>query len=74
MQIRFLEIAQVELDEVVVNCEREKDGLGDDVLSEALNAPDRIASFPEAWLRFSLKRAGSIIRHTRNRCSSLGPE
>jgi len=49
VQIRFLEIAEIELDEAVQYFNSEAAGLGDDFLSEILNALDRIARFPEAW-------------------------
>ncbi|MBM4328529.1 MAG: type II toxin-antitoxin system RelE/ParE family toxin [Deltaproteobacteria bacterium] len=48
MQIRFLEIAEIELDEAVQYYNREAAGLGDDFLSEVLNTLDRIARFPKA--------------------------
>ena len=49
MRIRFLEIAQIELDEAINYYNRESSGLGDDFLTEVLSALDRIGSFPEAW-------------------------
>jgi toxin ParE2 len=49
MQIRFLEIAEIELDEAIQYYNREAAGLGDDFLSEVLLALDRIGQFPEAW-------------------------
>ena len=49
MRVRFLEIAEIELDEAIQYYNLEAQGLGDDFLSEVLNALDRIATFPEAW-------------------------
>lgn len=49
MQIRFLEIAQIELDDAIEYYNYEVPGLGDAFLTEVLNALDRIGSFPEAW-------------------------
>ena len=48
MRIRFLEIAEIELDEAIRYYNYEATGLGDDFLSEVLDALDRIAKFPEA--------------------------
>jgi len=49
MKIRFLEIAQVELDEAIEYYNYEAPGLGNEFLTEVLNALDRIGKFPEAW-------------------------
>jgi toxin ParE2 len=49
MKIKFLEVAQYELDEAIEFYNYELPGLGDDFLSEVLNALDRIGKFPEAW-------------------------
>lgn len=49
MKINFLEIAQHELDDAIEYYNYELSGLGDAFLTEALNALDRIAKFPEAW-------------------------
>ena len=49
MRIRFLEIAQIELDEAIEYYNYEAAGLGDEFLSEVLNTLDRIGEFPEAW-------------------------
>jgi hypothetical protein len=48
MRVRFLEIAEIELDEAIQYYNYEAAGLGDDFLSEVLNVLDRIAEFPEA--------------------------
>lgn len=49
MNISFLEIAQIELDEAVEYYNFESPGLGNEFLSEVLAALDRIGEFPEAW-------------------------
>lgn len=49
MKIRFLEIAQIELDEAIEYYNYEVPGLGDAFLKEVLTALDRIGKFPEAW-------------------------
>lgn len=49
MQIKFLEIAQIELDEAISYYNYEMPSLGDSFLTEILNALDRVGNFPEAW-------------------------
>jgi plasmid stabilization system protein ParE len=49
MRIRFLEIAQIELDDAYEYYNLELPGLGEAFLTEVLNALDRIGKFPEAW-------------------------
>ncbi len=49
MRIRFLEIAQIELDEAIEYYNYEVSGLGEEFLAEVLKALDRIGEFPEAW-------------------------
>ena len=49
MRIRFLEMAQIELDEAIEYYNYEMSGLGKEFLAEVLNALDRIGEFPEAW-------------------------
>lgn len=49
MRIRFLEIAEIELDEAIQYYNSKALGLGDDFLTEVLKALDRIARFPESW-------------------------
>lgn len=53
MQIKFLEIAQIELDESVEYYNSEHSGLGDEFLVEVLNALERIKQFPRAWHPFT---------------------
>jgi len=49
MRIRFLEIAEIELDEAIAYYNHEATGLGEAFLTEVLNSLDRIGKFPEAW-------------------------
>ncbi len=49
MKIRFLAVAEIELDEAVEYYNHESPGLGSEFLAEILHALDRIARFPEAW-------------------------
>ncbi len=49
MEIIFLEIAQIELDEAIEYYNYEITGLGDRFLSEVVNTLNRINEFPEAW-------------------------
>ena len=53
MDIRFLEIAQRELDEAVDYYNAQATGLGDEFLIEVLNALERIRHYPEAWQPFT---------------------
>jgi len=49
MRIRFLEIAQMELDDAIEYYNYEVPGLGEAFLTEVLNTLDRIGKYPEAW-------------------------
>ena len=49
MTVRFLEIAEIELDQAIHWYEGHAPGLGNAFLIEVLSAADRIARFPEAW-------------------------
>ena len=49
MQIRFLEISQIELDDAISYYNFELPGLGDAFLTEILKTLDRIGEYPEAW-------------------------
>ena len=53
MNIRFLEIAQIELDEAIKYYNSESAGLGDSFLLDAINAIERIKHFTNAWHPFS---------------------
>ncbi len=58
MRIRFLEIAEIEVDEAIQYYNCEAAGLCNDFLSEVLNAPDRIAKFPEDGIPAQKERDG----------------
>jgi len=47
--IKFLEIAQIEMDEAISYYNYESPGLGEEFLTDVLNALERIVQFPEAW-------------------------
>jgi hypothetical protein len=47
--VRFLEIAEIELDHAVQWYEAQAPGLGQTFLIEVLSAVDRIERFPAAW-------------------------
>lgn len=53
MTIRFLEVAQHELDEAVTFYESQAPGLGQAFLSEVLTSLKRIHRFPTAWQSLS---------------------
>jgi hypothetical protein len=49
MEIRFLDVAQQELDEAIEYFNCESSGLGDQFLLEVLDALARVRQFPNAW-------------------------
>ena len=49
MTVRFLEIAEIELDQAIHWYGTQAPGLGDAFLIEVLSAADRITRFPGAW-------------------------
>lgn len=49
MTVRFLDIAEIELDEAIDWYKEQAPGLGDAFLIEVLSATRRIERFPEAW-------------------------
>lgn len=49
MRVRFLEIAEIELDDAVQWYSAQGPGLGNAFLIEVLSAANRIARFPQAW-------------------------
>jgi toxin ParE2 len=63
MQIRFLDIAQIEFDEAVEYYNSESAGLGDSFLVEVLNAVERIKHFPKAWHPFSSNTRRCQLHH-----------
>jgi len=62
MRIRFLETAQIELDEAIEYYNYETPWLGEAFLAEVLNALDRIGKFPEAWHPISRRTRRCQIR------------
>jgi len=80
MQVRLLEIAQIELDDSIEYYNTEYAGLGDEFLVEVLFALDRIKNFPQAWPRLRISPAavscvashkGSYTSHWIQRFLSL---
>ncbi len=49
MTVRFLEVAQRELDEAIAYYNSQVPGLGDAYLLESVATIERIRRFPEAW-------------------------
>jgi plasmid stabilization system protein ParE len=47
--VRFLEVAQLELDEAISYYNQQAPGLGDAFLIQAVAAIERIQRFPKAW-------------------------
>jgi hypothetical protein len=51
--VRFLTVAEAELEEAMAYYEERESGLGLRFLSEIRNAVDRIVAYPNAWFRLS---------------------
>ncbi len=49
MKVRFLHVAEIELDEAIRWYETQAPRLGDAFLFEVLSAAKRIAHYPDAW-------------------------
>ena len=49
MRVRFLEIAELELDQAFHWYESQAPGLGDAFVIELLSAAERVSLYPEAW-------------------------
>lgn len=62
MRIRFLDVAQVELDEAVDYYNYEANGLGREFLEAVLEGIDRIGKFPEAWQLCSERTRRCLVR------------
>jgi hypothetical protein len=62
MNVRFLQIAKLELDDAVSYYNRERPGLGYEFLWEVFFAIDRIKQFPQAWPVFYQKTRRCLIR------------
>lgn len=63
MEIRFLEIAQIEFDEVIEYYNSELPGLGDKFLLEVIKSIERIRYFPEAWHPFTKSTRRCQLQH-----------
>ena len=72
MDIRFLDIAQRELDEAVEYYHAESPGLGEQLLLEVLSTLDRIRQYPESWPQFTQNTRRCQTR--RFPCQRLSPE
>ncbi len=53
MKIRFLSVAENELEDAIVYYEAKEEGLGVRFLTEINNCLDRIQQYPNAWFQFS---------------------
>jgi hypothetical protein len=49
VRIRFLEVAELELDQAIQWYGAQAPGLGDAFLIETISAADRIAHYPDGW-------------------------
>ena len=67
MKVRFLKIAQQELDSAVNYYNNERSGLGYEFLLEVFAAIDRIKGFPEA-AKMILKEKGELPFSLQPRC------
>ena len=62
MDVRFLKIAEIELDEAVAFYNYESAGLGNAFLYEVLKTLDRILEFPDAWHPCSERTRRCLVR------------
>ncbi|MGD8784577.1 MAG: type II toxin-antitoxin system RelE/ParE family toxin [Thioalkalispiraceae bacterium] len=62
MKIKFLDVAQQELDEAIEYFNNEAAGLGQDFLAEVLKSLDRIGSYPHAWHPCSARTRRCLLR------------
>ena len=49
MKVRFLSVAEAELDEAIAYYEDKESGLGLRFFSEVMSSVDRIVAYPRAW-------------------------
>ncbi len=62
MKIRFLDVAQQELDEAITYFNNEVPDLGNDFLAEVLKALDRIGNHPLAWHPCSVRTRRCLLQ------------
>ena len=62
MRVRFLQVAKIELDDAVDYYNRERAGLGYELLWEVFFAIDRIRQFPQAWQVFHEEARRCLVR------------
>lgn len=65
MTVRFLEIAEIELDQAIRWHEVQAPGLGNAFLIEVLSAADRTARFPERGIRWAKAYAAAALADSR---------
>ncbi len=67
MTVRFLEIAEIELDQAVCWYEAQAPGFGRAFLVEVLSTANRVQRYPDAWhpLGQSIRRCRSTDFRTR---------
>ena len=62
MKIKFLDVAQQELDEAITYFNEKSPGLGKEFLGEVLTALDRIGNHPHAWHPCSNRTRRCLLR------------
>ena len=63
MNIRFLPVAERELDEAIEYYDHEKEGLGQVFWLDVKHALGHIVAFPNAWRRLSARTRRCRLRH-----------
>lgn len=62
MEMKFLEIAQIELDDAIEFYNSESPGLGDLFLAEMLRSMERVRQLPLAWQPFTSTTRRCLFR------------
>ena len=62
MKVRFLQVAKIELDEAIEYYNRERAGLGYELLWDVFFTIDRIKQFPRAWQVYHEDARRCLIR------------